>query len=131
MQGAYVSEDELNRLIQYWKISSLGEEIDAQPVIPIESVLPGVDLKQAPLWDEIAEEDDDLDPLYNEAVSIVRRMRRASISLLQRHLRIGYTRSARIVDQLEGRSIIGPAKSGSQPREVLDYGDLASPDEQG
>ncbi|MEA1977433.1 MAG: DNA translocase FtsK 4TM domain-containing protein [Chloroflexota bacterium] len=131
MQGAYVSEDELNRLIQYWKIANLGEEIEEQPVTPVESIPPGVDLKQAPLWDEMAEEDDDLDPLFNEAVSVIRGVRRASISLLQRHLRIGYTRSARLVDQLEERGIIGPAKSGSQPREVLDYGDLTPPDEQG
>ena len=130
MQGAYVSEDELNRLIQYWKIANLGEEIEEQPVTPVESIPPGVDLKQAPLWDEMAEEDDDLDPLFNEAVSVIRGVRRASISLLQRHLRIGYTRSARLVDQLEERGIIGPAKSGSQPREVLDYGDLTPPDEQ-
>ncbi len=131
MQGAYVSEEELNRLIQYWKIANLGEEIEEQPVTPVESIPPGVDLKQAPLWDEGVEEDDDRDPLFNEAVSVVRGVRRASISLLQRHLRIGYTRSARLVDQLEERGIIGPAKSGSQPREVLDYGDLAPPDEQG
>ncbi len=130
MQGAYVSEDELNRLIQYWKIANLDDEIEGQPVIPVESIPPGVDLKQAPLWDEMAEEDDDLDPLFNEAVAVIRGVRRASISLLQRHLRIGYTRSARLVDQLEERGIIGPAKSGSQPREVLDYGDLTSQSEQ-
>ncbi len=130
MQGAYVSEDELNRLIQYWKIASLDEESEVQPVTPVESIPPGADLKQAPLWDETADEDVDLDPLFNEAVSIIRGKHRASISLLQRHLRIGYTRSARLVDQLEERGIIGPAKSGSQPREVLDYGDLESPSEQ-
>lgn len=130
MQGAYVSEGELNRLIQYWKITSLDEESEGQPVTPVESIPPGVDLKQAPLWDEMAEEEDDLDPLFNEAVSVIRGKHRASISLLQRHLRIGYTRSARLVDQLEERGIIGPAKSGSQPREVLDYGELASPSEQ-
>jgi len=130
MQGAYVSEDELNRLIQYWKIASLDEESEGQLATPIVSIPPGADLKQAPLWDETAEEDDDLDPLFSEAISVIRGKHRASISLLQRHLRIGYTRSARIVDQLEERGIIGPAKSGSQPREVLDYGDLESPTEQ-
>jgi len=129
MQGAFVSEDELNRLIQYWKVATLEDEIDEQPLTPVERIPPGVDLKQAPLWDEMVEEDDDLDPLFSEAVSIVRGVRRASISLLQRHLRIGYTRSARIVDQLETQGIIGPAKSGSQPREVLDYGELEPPEE--
>ncbi len=69
----------------------------------------------------------DTDPLFDQAVEIVRRMRRASISLLQRRLRIGYTRSARLVDQLEEKGVVGPAQSGSQAREVLDYGDLAGP----
>ncbi len=57
-------------------------------------------------------------------------MRRASISLLQRRLRIGYTRAARLVDQLEKNGIIGPEPGGSQAREVLDYGDLASVEEE-
>jgi S-DNA-T family DNA segregation ATPase FtsK/SpoIIIE len=64
-------------------------------------------------------------------VQIVREMRRASISLLQRRLRIGYTRAARLVDQLEQQEIIGPAQSGSQPREVLDYGVLSETDLEG
>ena len=72
--------------------------------------------------------DPDLDPIFIEAVQVVREMRRASISLLQRRLRIGYTRAARLVDQLEEQGIIGPAQSGSQPREVLDYGPLSEPD---
>jgi S-DNA-T family DNA segregation ATPase FtsK/SpoIIIE len=56
-------------------------------------------------------------------------MRRASISLLQRRLRIGYTRAARLIDEMEERGLIGPAQSGSQPREVLDYGNLAPMEE--
>jgi S-DNA-T family DNA segregation ATPase FtsK/SpoIIIE len=88
----------------------------------------GIPLKQVPLWEEGAEPDDDLDPVFDEAVEIVREMRRASISLLQRRLRIGYTRAARLVDQLEEQGIIGPAQSGSQPREVIDYGDLSGPE---
>jgi S-DNA-T family DNA segregation ATPase FtsK/SpoIIIE len=70
------------------------------------------------------EPSEDTDDLFDEAVTIVRQMRRASISLLQRRLRIGYTRAARLVDQLEEQGIIGPATPGSQPREVLDYGSL-------
>ena len=77
------------------------------------------------MWEAEQSADEDLDPLYDEAVAIVREMRRASISLLQRRLRIGYTRSARIVDHLEERGIIGPAKSGSKAREVLDFGGIA------
>ncbi|MBM2842238.1 MAG: segregation ATPase FtsK/SpoIIIE, family, partial [Anaerolineales bacterium] len=76
------------------------------------------------LWEEEGSEDDGTDPLFDEAVEIVRRMHRASISLMQRRLRIGYTRSARLMDQLEEKGIVGPAQTGSQARQVLDYGEL-------
>jgi len=127
MQGAFVSEAELNRLILFWRSQTAspapvpaggGVTASANP-------LPSGPLKQAPLWDEMeAEGQEGVDELFNEAVKVVRGMRRASISLLQRRLRIGYTRSARLVDQLEERGMIGPAKEGSQAREVLDYGNL-------
>jgi S-DNA-T family DNA segregation ATPase FtsK/SpoIIIE len=126
MQGAFVSETELSRLIRFWKNAALGGDM-TQPV-QVEAVarIPeGVPLEQAPLWDEEGAPGDELDPLFDEAVKIVREMRRASISLLQRRLRIGYTRSARLIDQLEEMGIIGPAQRGSQPREVLDYGNLS------
>ena len=124
MQGAFVSEGELARLIQHWQLAGLEAGLGA-PSIPGQAIPSGVPLKQAALWDEMASEDDETDSLYDEAVEIVRHMRRASISLLQRRLRIGYTRSARLVDQLEERGIVGPAQSGSQAREVLDYGQLS------
>ncbi len=130
MQGAFVSEPELSRLIGFWKDAAT-EQLASAPAIASQAppIPAGALLKQAPLWEELAAEDEDLDPLFDEAVSIVRGMRRASISLLQRRMRIGYTRSARLVDQLEERGIIGPAKEGSQAREVLDYGDLGAEDE--
>jgi S-DNA-T family DNA segregation ATPase FtsK/SpoIIIE len=124
MQGAYVSERELNRLIGHWKDAGLAGQ-GAQAAAP-ESVPVGVPLKQATMWEEPAPaEEDEGDVLFDEAVTIVRQMRRASISLLQRRLRIGYTRAARLVDQLEERGIVGPGQQGSQAREVLDYGELA------
>ena len=129
MQGSYVSEQELDRLVRFWTTQALGVEPGQPPSQAPESIPEGAPLTQAPLWDEDATQDEDLDELYEQALAIVREMRRASISLLQRRLRIGYTRSARIVDQLEERGIIGPAQSGSQPREVLDYGEIASLDE--
>jgi len=126
MQGAFVSEAELNRLILFWRSQAVGPSTPAPVGGPTaERPAPGVPLKQAPLWDEPeAESEEGVDPLFDEAVKVVRGMRRASISLLQRRLRIGYTRSARLVDMLEERRIIGPAKEGSQAREVLDYGSL-------
>jgi S-DNA-T family DNA segregation ATPase FtsK/SpoIIIE len=130
MQGAFVSEPELSRLIGFWKDAATEQLASAPAPASTAPALPaGAPLKQAPLWEELAAEDEDLDSLFDEAVSIVRGMRRASISLLQRRMRIGYTRSARLVDQLEDRGIIGPAKEGSQAREVLDYGDLGTEDE--
>jgi S-DNA-T family DNA segregation ATPase FtsK/SpoIIIE len=126
MQGAFVSEAELNRLIRYWKLASLdGEETQPSSAAEVERIPSGVPLKQVPMWTEGTDSDADLDPIFAEAVQVVREMRRASISLLQRRLRIGYTRAARLVDQLEEQGIIGPAQSGSQPREVIDYGPLS------
>ena len=66
---------------------------------------------------------DDVDDLYDEAVEVVRRLKKASVSLLQRQLRIGYTRAARLIDVMEERGIVGPAQSGSKPRKVVGYSD--------
>jgi S-DNA-T family DNA segregation ATPase FtsK/SpoIIIE len=125
LQGSFVSDVEMRRLIRYWKRLALGEEEPQPSMAASSSTLPsGVPLKQTPLWEDYDTADDDLDELFDEAVEMVREMRRGSISLLQRRLRIGYTRAARLIDQMEERGIVGPQKSGSQPREVLDYGEL-------
>jgi S-DNA-T family DNA segregation ATPase FtsK/SpoIIIE len=131
MQGAYVSEPEMSRLLRYWKNAALGGET-TQPmrVEPAETIPDGSPLTQAPLWQELEKDNEDLDELFSEGVAIVREMRRASISLLQRRLRIGYTRAARMIDQMEAKGIIGPAQRGSQPREVLDYGEVDLPVEE-
>jgi len=89
-------------------------------------------LKQAPLWEEMeAEEAEGGDELFDEAVRVVREMRRASISLLQRRMRIGYTRAARLMDDLEEKGIVGHAQQGSQAREVISYGELGAMGEEG
>ncbi|MBC7255499.1 MAG: hypothetical protein H5T66_05285, partial [Chloroflexi bacterium] len=62
---------------------------------------------------------EDEDPLLKEAIAIVQQEGKASVSLLQRRLRIGYTRAARLVDTLEARGIIGAPTGTSRPREVL------------
>ncbi len=122
MQGSFVSEGEMERIIRYWKNAALGgEQTRPSRALPEETLPSGVPLTQTPMWDEIAEIDPDRDELFGEAVRVLRNARRASISLLQRRLRIGYTRAARLIDQLEEAGIVGPAKSGSQAREVLDY----------
>jgi S-DNA-T family DNA segregation ATPase FtsK/SpoIIIE len=69
------------------------------------------------------------DPLLNDAIDTVRREGRASVSMLQRRMRIGYTRAARLVDSMEEKGIVGPPAPGTGVREVLDYGPAAPPKE--
>lgn len=81
-------------------------------------------IEQKPLWDpaqfgEPLGKPEGEDELLAEAIKAVREMKKASISLLQRRLRIGYTRAARLIDVLEEKGIIGPAKPGAQQREVI------------
>jgi DNA segregation ATPase FtsK/SpoIIIE-like protein len=60
------------------------------------------------------------DDLYEKAVDLIRRQKKASVSMLQRKLRIGYTRAARLIDIMEEQGVVGPAKEGSsKPRDVL------------
>jgi S-DNA-T family DNA segregation ATPase FtsK/SpoIIIE len=85
-------------------------------------------LKQQTLWEEMQKEEEG-DPLYSEAVDLVRREGRCSVSMLQRRLRIGYTRAARLVDRMEEKGIVSPSEGGTQLRQVLDYGPAAPPKE--
>lgn len=87
--------------------------------------------RQPDFWQQVKEaetdNDDDVpsgeDELYDEAVELVQQRRKASISMLQRHFRIGYTRAARLIDIMEEHGVVGPAESGAKPREVLIDGD--------
>ena len=112
-QGCYVSDTELERLVRYWK------------GIQIEQPLPtDVRLVQRPLWEDMMEvgaeaKPDEEDNLLEEAVKIVQEQKRASVSLLQRRLRIGYSRASRLIDLMEEKGIVGPSPGGSRPREVL------------
>ena len=67
----------------------------------------------------IKEEGGEVDALVNQAIELVTRTRRASASLLQRRLRIGFPRAARLLDQLEEMGIVGPSQGGGKDREVL------------
>ncbi|MDX1601182.1 MAG: DNA translocase FtsK, partial [Anaerolineales bacterium] len=125
LKGVYVSDDELTRLLRYWRTRSLASEEDDVETGEIEAGPGrGAPLKQAPLWEELDEAEDEGDEMYDEAVALVRRRQRASISMLQRRLRIGYTRAARLIDQMERQGIVGPEPGGSKAREVLDYGEM-------
>ncbi len=131
LQGVYVSDSETQRLVDYWRYSSSKISI-AHPDSNEEGVgtrLPvGAPLQQVPLWD--MEEEEDSDPLFKEAIELVRREGRASITMLQRRMKVGYTRAARLIDSMEDKKIIGPSQPNSQMREVLDYGPMAPPAEE-
>ncbi len=110
LQGAFVSDEELRRLVQYWKGQARPEAIPAEKSV------------QQPLWEEMRQREQAVefeDELLPDVIDLVLREQRASISLLQRKLRIGYTRAARIVDILEENGVVGPQPAGGKAREVF------------
>ncbi|OGO27584.1 MAG: hypothetical protein A2Z16_01275 [Chloroflexi bacterium RBG_16_54_18] len=130
LQGVFVSDNEIQQLVNYWRAfaGSMQPTATAAGGIPD---MPGspLPLKQMPLWEEMKAEDEN-DPLLPEAVDLARRQGRASISMLQRRLRIGYTRSARLIETMESKGIIGPPEPGSGARQILDYGEVGEPGEE-
>jgi S-DNA-T family DNA segregation ATPase FtsK/SpoIIIE len=120
IQGAFISDKEINRLAAYWRGFTVSQNAPERPdqSAAFQASHPGVVLKQTPLWEEM-EEENDLDPKFHEAVDIIREEGQASISMLQRKMRIGYTRSARMIDKMEEKGIIGPPDPKTQIREVL------------
>ncbi|HEY2979695.1 MAG TPA: DNA translocase FtsK, partial [Anaerolineales bacterium] len=78
-------------------------------------------VEDAPPWEKLLTEpaEGEDDGLIEQAIGIVRSSRRASASLLQRRLRVGYPRAARLLDQLEEMGIVGPSQGGGREREVL------------
>ena len=89
----------------------------------------GVPLKQVDMFEDEMNEARNIDPLYDESVELVRRQGRASVSMLQRKLRIGYTRASRLMDAMEDEGIVSTPTSGTGVRDVLDYGKTAPPAE--
>ena len=129
LQGVFVSDKEIQNLVEYWRSQAGGASPYAVAGAPVDSVPTNVPLKQTQLWDEGKKSDGD--PLFDEAVDIIRKEGRASVSMLQRRLRIGYTRASRIVDMMEDKKIVGPPEGGTQMRAVLDYGQTAPPKDDG
>jgi S-DNA-T family DNA segregation ATPase FtsK/SpoIIIE len=78
-----------------------------------------------PLWDDMQSQEEE-DPLLDESIDLARRQGRASVSMLQRRLRIGYTRASRLVEAMQEKGIIS-RDSGPQGYEILDYGQTAPP----
>ncbi|MBI2441707.1 MAG: DNA translocase FtsK [Lentisphaerae bacterium] len=106
-QGAMTTDEDIVALVDFWR--KQGEpRYEMQLKASIESPTPPADIE-----DEGVDED-----LLQSAVAIIRETQRASVSLLQRRLKIGYNRAGRLMDRLEERGIVGPAH-GSDPREIL------------
>jgi hypothetical protein len=104
IQGTFLADEELERIVDHWR--------QAQPMAG-----------QAQQSWEIDEEDEDDEPeeddLLDDAEEVVREAGKASASLLQNKLRVGYSRASRLIDQLEARGVIGPAMPGGRPRDIL------------
>lgn len=103
VQGAFLSDGEVEAVVAFSR-----EQGEAEYK---EDLVPEID-------DSVQEMEEMQDELFDQAVRIVLEAKQASVSLLQRRMRIGYTRAARLVDQMEAKHIIGPYE-GSKPREVL------------
>jgi len=128
LQGVFVSDPEIQRLVEFWRAQTEGSSMYMGAGGAVDAPLPtGVPLKQQALWEEMQQEEGD--PLYSESVDLVRREGRASVSMLQRRLRIGYSRAARLVDRMEEKGIVGPPEGNTQVRKVLDYGAATPPKE--
>jgi S-DNA-T family DNA segregation ATPase FtsK/SpoIIIE len=117
-QGAYVGDEEVHDIVEFLKKNG--------PPQYAHSVQQQIDRVSSE--DDEDEEADDGDggsdeELYARAVDVLKATRRASTSMLQRRLRIGYNRAARIMEMMEDKGIVGP-ENGSSPREIL--GDLDS-----
>jgi len=114
LQGCFVSDRELERLIRYWKGMSPPPERRPRPVPEIGEAV------QPTLWDEpLPKEEEQVDPLWEQALEVIRRRETASVSLLQRKLRIGYSRAARLIDLMEQRGIVGSPEGPGKARPVL------------
>lgn len=107
IHGAYISEKETTDIVDFWKKQgSSGYD---------ETVMQEIEKEQN---GGAAEGDDDFDERYDEAVALVSEVGQASISMVQRRLRVGYNRAARMIETMEKEGIVGPA-DGAKPREVI------------
>ena len=105
IHGAMVSDEEINRIIEYIKRQK-------KPAYQKDVFQQVADKKESE-----EEENKEYDEKYDEAVAFVTEVRQASISMVQRKLRVGYNRAARMIEQMERDGVVGPS-DGVKPREV-------------
>jgi len=115
VHGAFVSDQEMHRVVNYLKALGAPQYVD--------EVLEG---HETDLYEEASESASESDPLYDEAVAIVLKSRRASISLVQRHLRIGYNRAARLIEQMERGGLVSGMQSNGNREVLVPAGDSAA-----
>lgn len=108
LQGAYVGEDDVKKVVHHLK-NAYGQPSYDQTI---------VEKQKIQLASGLTVEGDDADPLLQDAIETIMSAGKASASLLQRRLSIGYARAARLLDILERQGMIGPAE-GAKPREIL------------
>jgi S-DNA-T family DNA segregation ATPase FtsK/SpoIIIE len=122
LQSAFVTVDEVKRVVAYFKDQDSIQELDTINLDP-----QGDKADPNSIFASSLEDDGDDDELYEDARVAVMEAGKASTSYLQRKLRLGYSRAARLMDMLEERGVIGPA-DGSKPRSVIDGGPLNESD---
>jgi len=131
LQGVFITDQEIARTVDYWRLQAMNINLPStNATATLAEPLPSNEsLNQVPLFEPLPDKNED--PMLNEAVDIVRREGRASITMLQRRMSVGYTRAARMIDMLEDRGIISPPLPHSNVREILDYGPTAPPEDDG
>ncbi len=118
IQGAYITEGEINRVADFIREhNKMFVEVPGQEASQVADQIEQVStaIPQKDIFSEYLE--DDSDELYDEAVAVVTSAQKASASLLQRRLQVGYSRAARLLDLMEEKGVIGPG-NGAKPREV-------------
>lgn len=104
IQGCFVADEEIEGLVDFWKKARGEEQADAPAVIP---------------WAALLDQMEDRDDMLERAIRFARTRKQVSTSLLQRQLRIGFPRAARLMEQLEEMGVVGPDEGGGRSREVL------------
>jgi S-DNA-T family DNA segregation ATPase FtsK/SpoIIIE len=112
VHGAFVSDQEVHRVVEHLKMNGEPRFVDGV----LDSFEEGG--SESEYGTGNVQESGEFDPLYKEAVAVVMRTRRASISLVQRHLRIGYNRAARMIEKMENNGLVSAMQSNGS-REIL------------
>ena len=116
LQGAFVTDEEREEIINFVKKEAEAEYSD-EILAEIEKAAADKDQKNAPAEEE-ASDKSDYDELLPQAVDVIFETKQASVSMLQRRLKLGYSRAARLIDQLEEVGVVGPYE-GSKPRQIV------------